>query len=147
MSDCKKFHPFFEMMGAVHKMIDTRTEPVLKKYDLTPSCTPILFYLNRHPDKNTASEICKVANLKRSIVSTLVDSMCKKNLMVQERDYNDKRQQRLFLTDDGKKVCSELIHVFAEISDLFDKAMTVEEKEFSIKIMEKFKEVACENKA
>lgn len=82
-------------------------EEMCKKYSLSPSTFTIIVFLYNHPQLNTASEICRCSFLKRGIISTIVDDLCSRKLMIQQRDSGDKRLQKIFLTEEGLQIAKE----------------------------------------
>ncbi|MCR5698804.1 MAG: MarR family transcriptional regulator [Treponemataceae bacterium] len=128
------------MMDLSNILFKIKTGPVLKKHNLTPSALPILLFLYRNPDKNTASEICASSPVKRGIVSTVIDSLCKRGLLRQERDENDRRIQRLYLNEDSKIIIKDIKTVLDDIAVKASARLTDNEKQVADICIEKMVE-------
>lgn len=125
------------MMDLSNILFKIKTGPILKKHNLTPSALPVLLFLYRNPDKNTASEICASSPVKRGIVSTVIDSLCKRGLLRQERDENDRRIQRLYLNEDSNIIISDIKNVLDDIATKASECLSENERKIANICIEK----------
>ena len=70
----------------------------------------LLACMNLYPDEApTANELAETMGCSRQNVKEILNGLCKKELVHLEQDENDRRKQRIYLTEKQKKV-SEKYH-------------------------------------
>ncbi|MBS4537661.1 MarR family transcriptional regulator [Clostridium sp. D2Q-11] len=83
-------------------------------------------------DGISPSTLGKYLDMRKGSLTTLIDSLVKKNLVVRDIDNNDRRRYLLSLSSEGKKYMEQEKEKFKEvIKELFDKLDEFEIKSFS----------------
>lgn len=91
------------------------------------------------------STLGKYLDMRKGSLTTLIDSLVKKNLVIREIDKDDRRRYLLSLTNEGKKYMEHEKEMFRKvIKELFEKLSDDEIKSFSenmSKIVETMKKI------
>ena len=82
--------------------------PVCTKYSLTQIEADILLFLNNNPEYNTATSISSICGLSKPNISTALERLRQRNLLLVEKDANSRRTNRLTLLEEGEHIAEEL---------------------------------------
>ena len=97
------------------KFIRSELEP----YDFNRGEFPLLFKLIKKGDGVTQKEICERLHVSKSTTSKIIKSLVEKGYLRKEKDPDDKRASRIYLTD-RKEEIEDLIR---EIDEKAEKEM------------------------
>lgn len=93
---------------------------ISKKYHLTVNERNTLIVLS-NLEINSVAELSAYLSISKTNTSKVLNSLENKNLIIRILDKNDKRQNQLFLTEEGKELADIVI---SEISNLFTKRIS-----------------------
>lgn len=93
---------------------------ISKKYRLTVNERNALIVLS-NLEINSVTQLSAYLSISKTNTSKVLSSLEKKNLILRILDKNDKRQNQLFLTEEGKELADIVI---IEISNLFIKRIS-----------------------
>ncbi len=96
----------FPLYAAARKVVGTYT-PLLKPFGLTYT-QYILFLVLWEKDGQTVSEICDKLMLDSGTVTPLLKKLEAKNYLRRERCENDERCVKVFLTEEGRMLKTEV---------------------------------------
>ena len=82
--------------------------PVCTKYSLTQIEADILLFLNNNPEYTTATSISSICGLSKPNISTALERLRQRNLLLVEKDANSRRTNRLTLLEEGDHIAEEL---------------------------------------
>ena len=116
-----------------------RTHSLLEETGLYPGQPELLISLN---GKNGQSqrELSEDLNVKASTVAVMIKRMEKTGLIRREQDEKDQRISRIFITDEGKEICSKLKKIHVQIEEEAFKNFTIEEKLLLRRLMMQLRE-------
>ena len=83
------------LSGAYEFMV----RPLFKQMGVTYTAFVILMYLSNNPDKQTASDICRVKGIKPNLISFSVEKLVQEGFLRREPMPRDRRSVRLVCTD------------------------------------------------
>ena len=121
--------PFGPMLGRCAHLSRERLEARLVKYDVTPSQTHVLMYLQRNHGQVPQCELTTFLKVKPSTVNGLVDRLCAKGLIERSVSGSDARRKMLTLTEPGKEQLHYFELHFRETEELIVKNFTEEEQQ------------------
>ena len=101
MSDIKNLNFIFSSFRKISRAYTEFLTIGLKDYDLTPNEIVVLSSLD---SVSTASDIAKDSEVSKALVSRSVASLKEKQLIQVSISEVDKREQKLVLTDDGRRI-------------------------------------------
>lgn len=102
------------MLALMQRKLQERDMP------LTSEQAKVLNLIHHHPGINQKS-IAETLRKDKPGVTRLVEGLERSYLIIRKQDESDRRNRRLFLTDDGEKVRSQLDPIIKEIHDcLYD---------------------------
>ncbi|MBB1486313.1 MarR family winged helix-turn-helix transcriptional regulator [Oceanospirillum sediminis] len=96
-----------EVLVAIRQIIrsiDLHSRKLNKSTGLTGPQLVILQALEQVDENHTIRELSNIVNLSQATVTTILDRLEAKNLVVRERSTVDKRKVHVRLTDDGKEL-------------------------------------------
>lgn len=103
----------------VHKKLIELIRSELEPYDFNRGEFPLLFNLIKEGDGVTQKDICERLPVSKSTVSKVIKSLVEKNYLRKEKDPEDKRAIRIYLTD--KK--DEVEHLIKDIDEKAENEM------------------------
>lgn len=123
----------------IKKQYSAACKRVCDKYSLTQTEFDIIEYLSLKSPDNTAAHIAKQRQIEKANISTAVERLIEKELLIRVPDASDRRRIRLILTEKAERATREIEHAKEEfikwLSSLLDEG---ELKEF-VAILEKLK--------
>ncbi len=128
-SDEDSLHKLYQI---VHKKLIRYIRQELEPYDFSRGEFPLLFKLIKKGDGKTQTEICEMLYVSKSTTSKMIDSLAEKGYLRKERDQEDRRATRIFLTE--RK--DEVEDIIEEIDEKAEKEMLkgfTEEEEKELK--------------
>lgn len=104
-----------------------RTHSLLEKVGVYPGQPPLLFALGKQ-DGQSQKELAEKLHIKAATITVMLNRMEKADLVKRRQNSLDQRVTRVFLTEHGKKVQSEVIEALKIIEEELFKNFTDEEK-------------------
>lgn len=88
----------------VHKNLIKLIRSELEPYDFNRGEFPLLFKLIKNGDGVTQKEICQRLHVSKSTTSKIIKRLVEKGYLRKEKDPDDKRASRIFLTDKKEEI-------------------------------------------
>lgn len=98
---------FFNDMFLIKRRYDQFCKPLLIRHDLRQSDLDVLLCLASNPGCRTAGEISDCRLIPKSQVSSSVDALTRKGLLMGEVDPQDRRRVLLTLLPPGREIVDE----------------------------------------
>lgn len=120
----------------------------LKKFNITAAEAPF-FLIIKNFDGMTQEELTAIVNVDKAVTTRVIQSLEKKNFIKKVQDKKDKRQNRIYATDQLKKIGPEVIEELKKFDERVLKG--IDEKDIDIsqevllKIEENFMKISKEN--
>lgn len=118
------------------KCYEKNLEKVLTKYELSQNEGSVLLFLHNN-NLNTAKEISEYRSISKSLVSKSVDSLCKKGYIDIREDEEDKRINRLYITENAKEAVEKLSLAQDEFYILLEKGIKKEDLRVMDRVLKK----------
>ncbi|WPC41941.1 MarR family transcriptional regulator [Clostridium sp. JS66] len=94
----------------ISELINKIGEEGYKKFELTQAQFKVLYYLYLCGDEgSTSSTLSKKLGVKKPSVTTLIDRMTLKGIVIRQEDENDRRYTKISITEEGKKILAEIL--------------------------------------
>lgn len=113
-----------------------RTHILLSEIGVYHGQPPLLFTLEKH-DGLSQREIADVLNIAPSTITVMLKRMKKSGIVYKKQDPKDQRVSRVYLTDQGEKLCEETKQAIGMLAEECFDGFTVEEKENFKKLLAK----------
>jgi MarR family transcriptional regulator for hemolysin len=134
--------PIGRIIKIAHVTLRRKLEEQLKEVGLTYSQWSALAVIS-HFDGITSSELELILMIERSSVTSLINGMVSKSLVVRREDPDDARYKHIYLTDEGKKLADQTQHFTRIVEDRVKAGFSPEEfetlRELLIKMIGLFK--------
>ncbi len=105
-----------------------RTHMLLDKIGVYPGQPPLLFILNKH-NGLSQKEIAKKLGIKPSTITVMLKRMESGNLVCRRQDSKDQRVSRVYITEEGRRLCEKSKELTIQLQDECFGNFTQEEKE------------------
>lgn len=116
-----------QLLIKLHKAHRATIASKLSALNMYPGQEGLLYYLSQN-DGLTMSELVEKLEIKHSTLFTMIERMAKAGLISKDKDKNDKRTSRVFLTNQGKQKLKELSKIWLDIESQLAKKFDEEEK-------------------
>lgn len=94
----------------ISELINKIGEEGYKKFQLTQAQFKVLYYLYLCGNEgSTSSTLSKKLGVKKPSVTTLIDRMILKGIVIRQEDENDRRYTKISITEEGKKILAEIL--------------------------------------
>lgn len=93
---------FFTLMRKSYAVYDKYCQKVTQDWGINSTSFQVLMFLANSPEANTARDVCIHRGLKTGIVSVSIEHLVEKGLVERRIDPQDRRIQRLYLTERAK---------------------------------------------
>lgn len=103
-----------------------RTHVLLDEIGVYHGQPPMLFILNKK-DGQSQKELADKLNLKASTIAVMLRRMEKANLITRKQDEEDQRISRVYITEEGLKLCEKARGVMKNLEDECFGNFTIEE--------------------
>ena len=104
---CESQSKLINFAYSVRILLEEKIKPVQKEYDLKKSELCFLLLLDFYPELNSAKKISELGELKRGNISFIVETLFKRGFIVQETDENDRRSNKIMLTEKARSIIEE----------------------------------------
>lgn len=121
----------------VAKLVERRTEVLLKKYDLSIWQFDVLATLRRHCCDLCPGELLKATMLTSGAMTHRLDRLEKEGLIQRTPDPNDRRGVRVFLTEAGRDLVDRVIEARFKEAAKVEACLTCDETKILSHLLEK----------
>ena len=128
---------FMNFSYSLRILLEERMKTVQKEYDLKKSELIFLLILAFYPELNSAKKIAGLGELKRGNISFIVETLFKRGFIVQETDENDRRSNKIMLTEKAHSIIEESKVILNDTFSLIIEGIPKEELEMGEKLFEK----------
>ncbi len=104
---CESQSKLINFAYSIRILLEEKIKPVQKEYDLKKSELCFLLILDFYPELNSAKKISELGELKRGNISFIVETLFKRGFIVQETDENDRRSNKIMLTEKARSIIEE----------------------------------------
>ncbi|MEF8832253.1 MAG: MarR family transcriptional regulator [Candidatus Thermoplasmatota archaeon] len=119
----------YKLYQRVHKNLIKLIRSELEPYDFNRGEFPLLFRLIKDGDGVTQKEICEKLHVSKSTTSKIIKSLVKKGYLRKEKDPEDKRASRIFLTDKKGEIADLIKEIDQKAENKMLEGFDLEEKE------------------
>ena len=98
---------FFALMRKTNTVYEKYFESMVRKTGMNATSFQVLMFFADNPEYNTARDLCRMRSLKTGIVSVAIEQLTAAGLLERRTDPEDRRIQRLFLTEKAKPIAEE----------------------------------------
>jgi MarR family transcriptional regulator for hemolysin len=126
------------LIADVARMMRSAFDRRVRRLGLTRSQWLVLSLLHRHPGVSQ-SELAEMLEVERATAGRMIDRLERKHWLVRRPDRDDRRINRLYLTEDAKGVQAEMGRIAAELLDDAMASLAEGEREALAEMMERMK--------
>jgi len=126
------------LIADVARMMRSAFDRRVRRIGLTRSQWLVLSLLHRRPGVSQ-SELAEMLEVERATAGRMIDRLERKHWLVRRPDRDDRRINRLYLTEDAKDVQAEMGRIAAELLDDAMASLTEGEREALAEMMERMK--------
>lgn len=101
------------IMGTSSRLLNNKISKNMAAYHVTVEQWVILASLWRH-DGQSQQALANMVSKNKASITHLIDNLEKRKLVSRKADSNDRRNKRIYLTDEGKSLQEELAKVVKE---------------------------------
>ena len=125
----QRFEDFVSAVSSVYKCLNKIKSYETEKFGLRGSHVMCVFYLARHKDGLTLTEICEKTGDDKAAVSRNLSFLQENGYIVLEEDNSKKYKRPYLLTDKGREVSAQLDEIIVGAVDRIGTGLTIEERE------------------
>lgn len=132
-----------DMLTNIRRIIrlhETMLKEVCEVYHLTLMEATVISFLHNNPGKDTAADIVELRMLQKSNVSSAVESLYQKRLLVRNQDHADRRKVHLSLTENADGIVCSIDRLWEEFRGEMFEGITEDDMLTFIRINEKIGE-------
>jgi len=111
----------------IKRLYEKQFEDTRDRYQISQFELDILAFLANNPDFDTAKDIVEIRMIAKSYVSTSVESLIQKGLLVRVPDNNDRRIIHLHVTEKSASVITDIRLRQNQLLKILFAGMTVDE--------------------
>jgi DNA-binding MarR family transcriptional regulator len=126
------------LIADVARMMRSAFDRRVRRIGLTRSQWLVLSLLHRRPGVSQ-SELAEMLEVERATAGRMIDRLERKHWLVRRPDRDDRRINRLYLTEDAKDVQAEMGRIAEELLDDAMASLTEGEREALGEMMERMK--------
>lgn len=105
--DCQNEDSLYAVFGQVMRFHYCRAHMLLEKLGVYPGQPPLFFALAKH-EGQSQRELAKILYIKAATITVMLKRMEAGGWIERRPDENDKRVSRVYLTEQGQKLLSEV---------------------------------------
>lgn len=132
-----EFQNFFAFVKKSDTVYQRFCQNLIKEWDLNPTSFQVIMFLANNPKYNTARDVCRMRGIKTGIASVAVEQLIQMGYLERRTDPNDRRIQRLYVTDSAAELVERGREVQQEFAREVSCALTPEEFEQYMDLTEK----------
>lgn len=144
----EKTDSLYIVFSQIMKLHYYRTYTLFEKIGIYPGQHALLFTLNKS-DGQSQKKLCEKLCIKPATITVMIKRMEKIGLVERKHDMDDQRIYRVYITEKGRKICIELIHMMKIIDKECFKSFTDEEKIIMRRLLMQVRDnlsIACNEK-
>lgn len=130
-------YDFVSLGSKLKKMLEKKSEELMKLYDLRKIELDILFYLYREKESDIAKDIMKYMYISKAHISKSVENLRSRELIYLKEDDNDHRVYHLILTSKAHEIIKEFSLIHEECLEIIMSGISKEEKDTVNKVIKK----------
>lgn len=125
----QRFEDFVSAVSAVYKGLNKIKNYETEKFGLRGSHVMCMFYLARHKEGLTLTEICEKTGDDKAAVSRILSFLQENDYIILEENESKKYKRPYLLTEKGKEVASQLDEIIVSAVDRIGTGLTIDERE------------------
>lgn len=98
---------FFALMRRTNQVYEKFFEELTRRWELNATSFQVIMFFADNPEHNTARDLCRMRSMKTGIVSVAIEQLTSAGLLERKTDINDRRIQRLYLTEKAMPLVEE----------------------------------------
>ncbi|MBO5998079.1 MAG: winged helix-turn-helix transcriptional regulator [Lachnospiraceae bacterium] len=110
------------------KILDELYKDFRKEYGLKQVEVDVLVYFGRFPE-SSSTDAAKELSLHKGHISLATEGLCEKRLLVPRQDAEDRRYVRYECTEEGMRICNEILSLRRRIKETAFTGLTEAETE------------------
>ena len=118
---------FFALMRKAGTVFEKYYDSLLKSVGLNGTSFQVLMFFADNPEYNTARDLCRMMSMKTGIVSVSIEQLSSAGLLERKTDPDDRRIQRLYLTEQARPVVEEGRQIRRQFLERLKQGMSEEE--------------------
>lgn len=131
------FNNLIRFSAIVNKKYESYLDEAILNHGLSQNEARVLLFINSNPENNTAQDISDFRLISKSLVSKSVNELAERNLISIIPDTEDKRVNRLHITEDAKEMVTDLMEGQKLFIDLVEKDFSKKEDSELERLLEK----------
>ena len=124
----ERFEQFTGDITLAYKYILKLKTHCMKTFDLKASNVMCLFYIGKHENGLTATELCEYCKEDKAGISKSLMVLKEKNLIFEDDDGIKKYRMRYMLTKNGEEVYKEVLKFITKAVEVGGEGLSVEER-------------------
>ncbi len=118
------------------KLRRNKSNALLSEVNIHSGQDALLYYLSLE-DGQTVSSLVEKLCIQQATISNMIDRMEVSGVIRKEKDSNDKRASRIYLTPKGKDTITEIAKVWRTMESLTTKGLDEEQKKTLSELLQK----------
>lgn len=127
------------IIGKASRLIGNRLSRNLSEFNVTSEQWSILASL-WEKNGRTQQDLANIANKNKASITHLIDNLVKRNLVYRQPDEEDRRNNLIFLTEDGKNLKESLSKIVKKTTKDFTNGIDKKDLKVSKKVLKKITE-------
>lgn len=127
------------IIGKTSRLIGNRLSRNLSEFNVTSEQWSILASL-WEKNGRTQQDLANIANKNKASITHLIDNLVKRNLVYRQPDEEDRRNNLIFLTEDGKNLKESLSKIVKKTTKDFTNGIDKKDLKVSKKVLKKITE-------
>lgn len=133
------------VVGCLHRHARIYFEKELAPFGLGSGAFPVLMHL-LHKDGMTQQELTEKLHVDKATITRVITKLVKSGYVRRERDPDDKRAYRLFVTQKARETSSEIRKVLRAWTAILAEGLTDEEQDTALKLLRHMRDNAVRYK-
>lgn len=129
-------------IASIHRNAQSIINKKLEDYDIGSGQHDFLYVISNN-EGITQKELSSLLNIGKATTAKAVKNLLKSGYIRREKDQEDKRFYRLYLTDRGKEIVPKVHATFEEMIEIYANGFSEEEYTQIIKTLKKLSENIC----
>ena len=132
-----EFQNYLAFMKKSETVYQRFCQNVIRDWDLNATSFQVIMFLANNPQYNTARDVCRMRGIKTGIASIAVEQLIQMGYLERKTDPNDRRIQRLYVTEEAAELVKQGREVQQEFAQAITGALRPEEMELYFSLIEK----------
>lgn len=131
------FQSFLALMKKSETVYQRFCQNVIRDWELNATSFQVVMFLANNPDYNTARDVSRMRGIKTGITSIAVEQLIQMGFLERRTDPNDRRIQRLFVTEQARDLVEQGRQAQREFAESIAEALTPQEREEYFRLTDK----------